>query len=137
MESALYWPSCERRYTTKRYRTSTASLNGSLSPNHEIRVISISLGWWDGAPGGQAAAAALERARRAGISVITTNLADTYGFRFHGLDRSPLSDPESTSSYSLVGWEDAPGTTTADSILCVPMTSRTTAAPNGPNDYAF
>jgi len=112
--------------------------NELLSAEGKIRVISISVGWDGGAPGKKAADAALERARQAGIFVVTTNLVGTYGFRFHGLERAPLSDPDDVSSYGAVlGWGYGGGGATLRDILCVPMSSRTTAAPNGQNDYVF
>ena len=112
--------------------------NELLSAEGKIRVISISVGWDGGAPGKKAADAALERARQAGIFVVTTNLVGTYGFRFHGLERAPLSDPDDVSRYGAVlGWGYGGGGANPRDILCVPMSSRTTAAPNGQNDYVF
>jgi len=113
-------------------------VNDLLPAESKIRVISISVGWDGGAPGRAAADAALERAREAGIFVITTNLVGTYGLRFHGLERAPLSDPDDPSSYGLVaGWGYGGSLSGVPDILCVPMASRTTAAPNGPDEYVF
>ncbi len=113
-------------------------VNELLPAGGKIRVISISVSWDGGVPGREAADAALARAKKAGIFVITTDPMGTYGLRFHGLERVPLADPDDFASYGpVLGWGyDLTGNWPRD-VLCVPMASRGAAAPNGPTDYAF
>lgn len=113
-------------------------LNDALAPESRIRVISISVGWSDDTKGAAAADAALQRAREAGIFVITTHLTATYGFRFHGLERLPLADPNDIASYSpIAGWGYDSDGQLPPNVLCVPMASRTTAGPNGEDVFVF
>ncbi len=85
--------------------------------------------------------AAVQRAESAGIFVVTCNLRQTHGLSFHGLGRSPMADPNLTSSYGPGSWwaqmvlEGAPFP--ESDILLVPLDSRCTAARNGPTSYVF
>ena len=116
-------------------------VNDLLPDGAKIRVISISAGWIGGQRGADAADSAVRRAKKAGIFVISSRLDNTHGLRFHGLERDPLADPEASASYRPIsGWgyysAQYPGAGVRD-ILCVPMNSRTAAAPDGPDEYAF
>jgi hypothetical protein len=100
--------------------------------------------------------AAIERAKKAGIFVITCNLFETYNYKFwyQGLDRDPVADPEKITSYNVIPWKNwisqikhITGTDVyyenefnkykPQEILLVPMTSKTMASPTGLDDYSF
>ncbi|MGD0538735.1 MAG: S8 family serine peptidase [Verrucomicrobiota bacterium] len=117
-------------------------VNATLPAGHKLRVISISVGWSPDMKGGAAADAAVQRAQRDGVFVITSALERHYNLKFHGLGRELLPDPDRFESYGLGSWwantfwngthRFAPG-----ERLLVPMDARTTAGPTGPEDYAF
>lgn len=109
-------------------------VNRSLPADRKIRVISISLAMvekWKGYP---LAAAAMRRAAREGVFVLTVG---DRKFPQDGLGRQPLADPDSKDSYTgglmfcSNKWGSPPGE------LQVPMDSRTLADPNGPRAYFF
>ena len=120
-------------------------VNARLPEKEKIRVISISVGWGPQQKGYAEVTAAVEKAQKEGLFVVSSSLFATSGrqFAFHGLGREPLADPEPFRSYGPgLWWTDnfysgrytpAPGVVT----LLVPMDSRTTAGPCGAEDYAF
>lgn len=117
-------------------------INENLPEGNKIRVISISVGWNKGQKGYEEITEAVNRAKEAGIFVVSSSLQETYGYRFHGLGKYPMSDADDFNSYKPGSWweevaemffkhkflEDAP-------FLLAPMDFRCTAAPNGVNDY--
>jgi hypothetical protein len=115
-------------------------VNRQLPSASRIRVISISVGWSRGQKGFDEANAAVERATREGVFVISTAIEQTHKLAFHGLGREPLKDPDDFASYGLGSWwarsfldgqrRFPPGTR-----LLVPMDSRSTASPTGAKDY--
>jgi hypothetical protein len=117
-------------------------VNQSLPAEKKMRVISISVGWTSDQKGFAEAGAAVERARKAGIFVISTSLETIYKLAFHGLGREPLQNPDDCESYGPGSWwaksfydgkqRFAPG-----QRLLVPMDSRCTASPTGPREYVF
>ena len=127
------------------------AINRRLPEGHKIQVIAMSTGWDPFLPGYDDIEAAVREAQAAGIFVISSNLERTYGFKFHGLGRPPLADPDLTESYEPglfwaaefdQAWRGAPdGTTVAQAYfrerLLVPMDSRTTASPTGNREYVF
>jgi subtilisin family serine protease len=68
-------------------------INQGLPANRKIRVISMSIGWSPDNEGYAEISAAVDQAKAAGIFVISTSISEIYGLNFHGLGRSPLSDP--------------------------------------------
>ena len=109
-------------------------VNRDLPVASKIRAISIEIGWEAGQPGYEEVTAAVERAKKEGVFVISSSLRSTHGMRFHGLGRDPLSDPENPASYyPVTAW--GPGL--AEPTLLIPMDARTIAAPTGAGDYAF
>jgi hypothetical protein len=116
-------------------------INRILSPEGRIRVISISMGWSQGNRGYETAMAAVERAKREGVFVISTALRHTYDLQFDGLGKSALDDPNRVESYGPGFWwatafwsgemRFKPGRR-----FCVPMDARTTASPSGADEYA-
>ncbi len=113
-------------------------VNRNLPAGKKIRVISISIGW--DARAGQrsdvkAIMEAVGRAKRDGVFVVCTSMAETYGFHIFGLSRAPLRDPDETASYGDALWGSLDVTNAQ--VLRVPMDSRTAASPTGIRDYAF
>ena len=109
-------------------------LNRDLPAARKIRVICIEVGWSPGQRGYEAAMAAVERAKREGVFVISSCLHETHGLWFHGLAREPLDDADDPDSYyPVAAW----GPNLAEPTLLLPMDSRATAAPTGEGDYAF
>lgn len=80
---------------------------------------------------------ALEKAKQAGIFVTTTHIEKEYGLRDNGVYRSVSQEPDDFESYRQTNWQigyDMP-VDIQKNTLCFPMDHRTTAAPNGINDY--
>lgn len=131
-------------------------INEMLPKEDKIRVISMSISFCPENKGYKELTAAIERAKKAGIFVISCNLFETYNHKFwyQGLDRDPLADPEKTTSYDVIPWKNwisqikhITGTDIyyenefnkyqPQEILLVPMTSKTMASPTGLDDYSF
>jgi outer membrane lipoprotein-sorting protein len=116
-------------------------LNASLA-GKPIRVISISVGWSADQKGGKEITAAVNRAKKEGVFVISTSLETTHKLAFHGLGREPMDDPDKFTAYGPGSWwakvflskvrRFPPG-----QRLLVPMDSRATASPTGAQDYVF
>ncbi|MFA6093464.1 MAG: methyltransferase domain-containing protein [Elusimicrobiota bacterium] len=115
------------------------SFNKSVPKGKKIRVLAIQRGFSPGETGYETISAAIEHAKAEGIFVITSSLVRYYSYKFAGLGREPMSDPDSAASYGLgsfllhrdsLSWLD-------ENTLLVPMDSRTTAGPKGVEDYAF
>jgi hypothetical protein len=116
-------------------------INNQIPKDRKIRVLSMSIGWGKESKGYSEITAAVQAARDAGIFVVCSSEWEIYGFGFHGLGRSPLSDPDSFFSYEPGSWW-AKGffqseAMYASPLLLVPMDSRTTASPTGVAEYAF
>jgi len=114
-------------------------INRQLPSDHKIRVISISVGWNTSQDGYTEMTAAVNEAKAAGMLVVCSSIEEVHGFKFHGLGREPLDDPESSESF-LPGrwWEQAffNGYPYSD-CLKIPMDSRATASPTGDDEYVF
>ncbi|GAB6109464.1 S8 family serine peptidase [Fusibacter bizertensis] len=116
-------------------------INKDLPSDKKIRVISISVGWNSEQKGFKEVTESVEKAKKEGIFVVSSSLSDTYGYRFSGLGRNALDDPNAFESYR-------PGEFWAsrfydgyislgENTLLVPMDSRCTASPTGQEDYVF
>ena len=104
-------------------------INEQLPPERKIRVISISFGWAFGQRGYLEVAAAAQKAKAAGMLVICSSTEEVHGFKFHGLGRDLMSDPDDFASYRPAFF----GTfmyANHDRLL-VPMDARATASPTG------
>jgi hypothetical protein len=114
-------------------------INKSLPQNRKIRVLSMAFGWMPANKGYDEIVAAVNEAKAAGIFVISSSIEETYGFKFHGLGRNPLANPDDVGSYLPGSWwaRDFYAGKYGEPRLLVPMDSRTTANPNGYEDYAF
>ncbi len=118
------------------------AINEQLPHDRKIRVISAAVGWSPKRKGYEEITEAAKRAKEAGMLVICSSVERVHGFKFHGLGRDPLADPDDPNSYEPGYWwaesffrgdDDVTG---ADRLL-VPMDTRTTASPAGTDDYVF
>jgi hypothetical protein len=120
------------------------AINQELPENKKIRVISVSVGWDPKHKGYNEMMTVVEKAKKAGIFIISSSLDDCYGhkFLFEGLGRAPLSDPDQFALYTpciFLGeqfYKFSEKKEQADMLL-IPMDSRCTASPTGYSDYAF
>jgi hypothetical protein len=120
-------------------------VNRRLHEKAKIRVISISVGWSPQQKGFAEVTAAVERAKKEGLFVVSSSLSQTYEqkLNFHGLGRDPIAAPDQFESYrpglwwadQFYAWSVAAGA--SRETLLVPMDSRTTASPTGPGEYVF
>jgi hypothetical protein len=115
-------------------------LNRRLPDDRKIRVLSMSTGWQPGYPGGDELDNAVTDARAEGIFVISMVAERVYGFKFDGLGRPELADPNRFASFepavSRAGQLHRGGWRKGDRLL-VPKDSRTTASPTGTREYVF
>ena len=114
-------------------------LNSQLPESDRIRVISMSLGLEPG-EGYDEAMAAVERAKKEGVFVISTSLYETHGWEFGGLDRDPMGDPDDPDAYSMGIFHRQsydPANDWLAEALFLPMDSRTFASWTGENDYSY
>jgi hypothetical protein len=115
-------------------------VNQTLPKANRIRVISISVGWSPNQKGYAETMAAVERAKKDGVFIISTCITRTHGLSFNALGREALADPNQAKSFGPgVWWQKAywDGQVRIDPAkdLLVPMDARTTASPTGPSEY--
>jgi hypothetical protein len=119
-------------------------INKQLPEDRKIRVISMSIGWNSSIDGYKEVSEAAEKAKQAGMLVICSSTESVHGFRFQGLGRPEMANPDDFNSYEPGAWwakefynlyneQQGP----YNSSLLVPMDSRTTASPTGVSDYVF
>jgi subtilisin family serine protease len=114
-------------------------INKELPEDRKIRVISMSIGWDRENKGYDEIVRAVEEAKSTGLLVICSSVDEVHGFKFHGLERYSLNDPDQFSSYEPGLWwaeKFYEGDYENDRLL-VPMDSRTTASPTGVDEYVF
>jgi hypothetical protein len=110
--------------------------NQHLLPQDRVRVIAIQSGASPGIEGHEEILRAYERAWQEGVLVLNTDFGGRNTFGFIGLGRAPGTDPDDPAQYRPgARWENQ--ILARGSWIGVPMDSRTTAAPTGPNDYVF
>jgi len=116
-------------------------VNEQLPDDRKIRVISISVGWNPSQKGADEMSAAAQEAVEAGMLVVCSSVDDVHGpdFKLLGLGRAPLDDPNAFESCKP--WHHAApsfyrGAPYTDWLL-TPSDSRTTASPNGEDEYVF
>ena len=102
-------------------------------------MIAIARGWNPSETGYQEITAAVERAKKEGVFVISSSVGQTHGLLFHGLGRDPMANPDEFTSYDDSSWDkyyldDHSG---VPAPILVPMDSRTVASFSGTEDYAF
>ena len=116
-------------------------INKSLPKDRKIRVISMSVGWRPGQEGYEEITKAVDRAKSAGMLVVSSCIDDVHGFKFHGLGRNPSANPDEFESYEPgLWWSDSfyqdANWRDSDRLL-IPMDSRTTANFTGSDSYVF
>ncbi|MEW6364688.1 MAG: S8 family serine peptidase [Acidobacteriota bacterium] len=117
------------------------AINKQLPTDRKIRVICMQVGWNPGQTGYDQISAAVRDAEAAGLMVIDSSTEDTHpDWRFLGLGRYPLDDPQFFASYRpAIWWFDAyldrPGH--FGNYLTAPTDSRATASPTGVDEYVF
>ena len=131
-------------------------VNARLPAENRIRVISISAGWGPENPGFRAMNKAVQKASRAGIFVVSGNIAVEHrpGFWFWGLDRAARESPDDATSFRPFPWKDLisqiGGRDNFDKFytrrlegagspefLLIPEGSKTIAQAGGPREYGF
>ena len=115
-------------------------INSQLPPGRKIRVLAMAIGWNREHRGYDDITAATAEARAAGLLVICSSVEAVHGFKFHGLGRAPLADPDAFTSYGPGQWWEArfaQDPTAINGRLLVPMDSRTAAGPNQNTSYVF
>jgi len=114
-------------------------INQQLPEGRKIRVIALQVGWSPDQAGYDEITTAVKEAKAADLLVVSSSLEQTFGFKFDGLGRTPLADPEKFESYEPGIWwakNFYAGIRYSDRLL-VPMDSRTTASPSGVGEYVF
>ena len=112
-------------------------LNELLPEKDRLDVISISYGWTE-KKGGEELTALVERAKEAGIFVVSSSIKENYGMDFSGTSRDPASNPDDRSAYRpglffAANYQRSPSD--FKEVLMIPMDYRATASPTGPEDY--
>ncbi len=129
-------------------------INSDLPKEQKIRAISISACWSPEHKGYDELTAAIERAKKEGIFVISCNMFENYGFWQYSLDKEPGTDPDSEESYMNIEWgrwidevahiksfpeyfEEKFSKDFKGEFLLVPTGSRTYAEATGDNVYCL
>jgi RNA polymerase sigma factor (sigma-70 family) len=112
------------------------AINEDLPEGSKIRVVALARGWDPSQAGYAEIAAAAQEVREAGILLVCSSLREVHGFRFQGLGRPPLADPNDFRSYEP-GLFWAARFSGNNNALLVPMDSRTTASFTAPDHMAF
>lgn len=79
-------------------------INASLPKEERIRAISMSACWCPENRGYEELTAAIERAKKEGVFVISCNMFENYGFWPYSLDKEPGTDPDKEESYKSLEW---------------------------------
>jgi len=114
-------------------------VNEQLPKQRRIRVITMTTGWSEEVMGYEDVTKAAQEAKAAGMLVICSSVEKVHGFRFHGLGRSVLADPNSFKSYGLRSFysREEKAKEYYSGRLFVPVNPRTTACPRGIDGYVF
>lgn len=114
-------------------------INEQLAPDQKIRVISLSTGWLPELAGYYDLTAAVKEAKEKDIFITCLNLEEVYSFKFEGLGRKPVADPDDFNSYEPgVFWAKPyfEGSWSFDGLY-LPMESKSVASSNGADQYEF
>jgi subtilisin family serine protease len=139
----MFDPNAQTRSLTYTYYVQAIhriiEINKDLPADQKIRALSMSVGSNPSVPKYDEFITAINEAKKAGIFTLHVDLEETYGWRYMGLGRDPLSDPNDFQSYNPADWwaqsfynQGFPSET-----LLIPMDSRSTASPTGKTDYVF
>ncbi len=109
-------------------------INKTLSAKDKISAVSIS---WGMLSENQECKKLIQQLKDSGVFVITTDLYKTYGLDFITIDRKMNSDPDDPNSYDAGFWFNENNTFERPNILLAPAGGRTTAGPQGHNNYVY
>jgi hypothetical protein len=116
--------------------TRLQTFNEQLPPERKIRVVVIPLGFRTGERGYDLVAPIVKEIKDSGVMVL---FPTTSQFKFLGMGRSPLGDPDRYESYGPSLLEEKGYfervTGTYHDRLFFPMDSHVLASPTGPGDY--
>jgi hypothetical protein len=114
-------------------------ISAGLPRDQRIRVIAMQIGFSPEMADVTEINAAIEEAKAAGMLVVCSTIEQVHGFKFHGLGREPMADPDAFESYGPGLWwaETYYAGNRFDDRLLIPMDSRTTAGPLGADEYVF
>ena len=117
-------------------------MNKKLPECEKIPVISISWGFNPDAAGYDRLEAAVERAKKEGVFIVSTALAQQYGMETCGANRDPQADPDAPDSYEAGAfWKKYSETGTPqqlkDKFLLIPMDHRTVADYKSKDGYRY
>jgi len=114
-------------------------INQELPEDQKIRVIAMQIGFNAEMADLTEINLAIQEAREQGIFIICSTIEDIYGYKFQGLGRNPLADPEQFESYGPGSWWEEIFFTSEPTFdrLMFPMDSRTTAGPFHDDQYVF
>ena len=132
-------------------------ISAALPAAKKIRALSISAAWSPEMKGYRSMTEAAERARKAGLFVVSCNMFETYDnkFFYQILERDPARDPDDAGSYSVIPWRESLSVVrkrhsafdryyeqqfarfAGPRVLLIPVNSRTSASPTGARDYAY
>lgn len=114
--------------------------NKVLADSEKVPVISISWGFDHLAPGYNELQQAIERAKKEGVFIVSTNLKDTYGFDTCGANRNPKGDLDSCKTYEAGAfWKENSENKSGnpDNLLLFPMDHRAVADFTDENSYRY
>ena len=113
-------------------------INKQLLPERKIRAIAMQIGWDKSQAGYDDITAACNEAKAAGMLIISSSVEETHGFKFHGLGRSPLANPDDFASFEPGSfWAREFPNPFYQGRLFIPMDSRTLAGYLGDDEYFF
>ena len=117
-------------------------MNKNLPSDKKIPVISISWGFDKYAPGYDKLLAAVERAKKEGVFVVSTALKEQYGMETNGANRNPVTDPNNPEGYEAGAFwlkksESGNIYRNKDKLLLVPMDHRTVADYHSKDGYRY
>lgn len=109
-------------------------INKDLPEGEKIRVVSISSGWYEGSVKAVDINNAINKAKEAGIFVVTARSYEHDNFYFDIAKRDILSDPDDINSY-YSNFYSPEVFDASDEILFVPSDARWLASHTGVDDY--
>ena len=107
-------------------------LNETLPDMEKIQAVSISWGEMDKRDGADEWKEAMDRAKKAGLYVISSDLRQDYGLHFIGLGRKNNANPDDFNSYS---YSTLVIQRMYSNSLAIPMDNRTVASPQSKSGY--
>ncbi len=120
------------------------AVNERLPADRKVRTIAMQIGWGPKVKGYKELMAATAQAKAVGMLVVCSSIEEVHGFKFHGLGRDSLADPDRFESYRPGCWwaerfhgANARAKRFYAGRLLIPMDCRTTACPQSRTGYVF